>query len=109
MTAKQARVRPGMKSVDFGQARALIEQWCHDHAHIERSVLVAGWIAIQMIDSESRLRYLKAAQDAIASGKFDLEGFRKELNKASSANLVHSRPAGSTTANVSRPASARAG
>lgn len=105
MTTKKQRTRPGQKSIDFGAARELIESWCRRNAYLERNVLVAGWMAIHVMDHETRALFFDAAERALADGTFNA----KELEKVANATGVLTRPVGSSTANVSRPVSGRAG
>jgi hypothetical protein len=105
MTPPKPRPRPGQKSVDFGHARELIEAWCAKNAYVERTAIVAGWVAVAAMDHESRQLFFDIASRAIDQGKLD----PKEIEQVAKATLAQPRPTGTSTASMSRPAPARAG
>ncbi len=95
---RQGPSRPGQKTFSLGTAREPFEAWCRRNGYDERTVFLCGWIALQRISHEDRIKLFLELEKA-ADRNFELED-----DKAAIAAQSQSRPAEKTPSQGSRRA-----
>jgi len=97
--SKQGPNRPGQKTFSLGAAREPFETWCKRNGYDERTVFLAGWIALKAMSHDDRISLFERLKNEAQAN------FQPKEEIAKTAAGDRSGPATSTT---SRPPSRRA-
>lgn len=70
--SRPAPGRPGQKTFSLGTAREPFESWCRRNGYEERTVVLAGWLAVQRMTHDQRIELFADLERAAGRG-YDLD------------------------------------